>query len=73
MTGSGLSIRQLELADMDARRASIARRSTSIALAYWLHTPDEDRWFYRERVFTISARGFEGGALAAISLEADRS
>ena len=33
-----------------------------------LHTPEEDRWFYRERVFTgCQVHGaFEGGALAGI-------
>ena len=69
MTGSGLSIRQLELADMDAA-AGVHRAAFDHALPWLtgLHTPDEDRWFYRERVFTeCHVHGaFEGGALAAI-------
>jgi GNAT superfamily N-acetyltransferase len=69
MTGSGLIIRQLELADMDAA-AGVHRAAFDHALPWLtgLHTPDEDRWFYRERVFTgCQVHGaFEGGALAAI-------
>ena len=69
MTSSGLSIRQLELADMDAA-ASVHRTAFDHALPWLtgLHTSDEDRWFYRERVFTESHvhGAFEGDALAAI-------
>jgi GNAT superfamily N-acetyltransferase len=69
MTGSGLIIRQLEFADMDAA-ARVHRAAFDHALPWLtgLHTPDEDRWFYRERVFTeCHVHGaFEGGALAAI-------
>ena len=69
MTGSALIIRQLELADMDAA-AGVHRTAFDHALPWLtgLHTPDEDRWFYRERVFTgRQVHGaFEGGALAAI-------
>jgi GNAT superfamily N-acetyltransferase len=69
MTSSGLIIRQLELADMDAA-AGVHRRAFDQALPWLtgLHTPDEDRWFYRERVFTgCQVHGaFEGGALAGI-------
>jgi GNAT superfamily N-acetyltransferase len=52
MTSSGLSIRQLELADMDAA-ARVHRSSFDHALPWLtgLHTPEEDRWFYRERMF----------------------
>jgi GNAT superfamily N-acetyltransferase len=52
MTGSGLSIRQLELADMDAA-AGVHRAAFDHALPWLagLHTPEEDRWFYRERMF----------------------
>ena len=52
MTSSALSIRQLELADMDAA-ARVHRVSFDHALPWLagLHTPDEDRWFYRERMF----------------------
>jgi GNAT superfamily N-acetyltransferase len=52
MTGSGLSIRQLELADMGAA-ARVHRLAFDHALPWLtgLHTPDEDRWFYRERMF----------------------
>ena len=52
MTSSVLSIRQLELADMDAA-ARVHRSSFDHALPWLtgLHTPEEDRWFYRERMF----------------------
>jgi GNAT superfamily N-acetyltransferase len=52
MTGSGLSIRQLELTDMDAA-AGVHRAAFDHALPWLtgLHTPDEDRWFYRELMF----------------------
>ncbi len=66
---SGLSIRQLELAEMDAA-AGVHRVAFDHALPWLigLHTPEEDRWFYRERVFTeCQVHGaFEGGALVAI-------
>jgi GNAT superfamily N-acetyltransferase len=69
MTSSGLIIRQLELADMDAA-ARVHRTAFDHALPWLngLHTSDEDRWFYRERVFTgCQVHGaFEGGALAGI-------
>jgi GNAT superfamily N-acetyltransferase len=69
MTSSGLSIRQLELADMDAA-ACVHRTAFDHALPWLagLHTPEEDRWFYRERVFTgCQVHGaFEGGALTGI-------
>ena len=69
MMNSGLSIRQLELADMDAA-AGVHRTAFDHALPWLtgLHTPEEDRWFYRERVFTeCQVHGaFEGGALVAI-------
>jgi ribosomal protein S18 acetylase RimI-like enzyme len=69
MTGSGLSIRQLELADMDAA-ARVHRAAFDHALPWLrgLHTPDEDRWFYRERMFReCQVHGaFEDDALAAI-------
>ena len=52
MTSSVLSIRQLELADMDAA-ARVHRAAFDRALPWLtgLHTPEEDRWFYRERMF----------------------
>jgi putative acetyltransferase len=55
MTSSELitkPLRRLELADMDAA-ARVHRASFDHALPWLtgLHTPDEDRWFYRERVF----------------------
>jgi GNAT superfamily N-acetyltransferase len=45
-------LRQLELADMNAA-ARVHRAAFDHALPWLkgLHTPDEDRWFYRERVF----------------------
>ena len=54
---------------MDAA-ASVHRTAFDHALPWLagLHTPEEDRWFYRERVFTgCQVHGaFEGGALAGI-------
>jgi ribosomal protein S18 acetylase RimI-like enzyme len=48
-----MTVRRLELADMDAA-ARIHRAAFDHALPWLrgLHTPDEDRWFFRERVFT---------------------
>jgi GNAT superfamily N-acetyltransferase len=45
-------LRRLELADMDAA-ARVVRTSFDAALPWLagLHTPEEDRWFFRERVF----------------------
>ena len=47
-----MTVRRLELADMDAA-ARIHRAAFDHALPWLagLHTPDEDRWFFRERVF----------------------
>jgi GNAT superfamily N-acetyltransferase len=55
MTSSALSIRQLALADMDAA-ARVHRIAFDRALPWLtgLHTPEEDRWFYRERMFGTS-------------------
>ena len=49
---SDRSIRRLRLADMD-EAAGLHRASFDCALPWLagLHTPEEDRWFYRERVF----------------------
>ena len=46
-------LRQLKLADMDAA-ARVLRATFDHALPTLagLHTPEEDRWFFRERVFT---------------------
>jgi GNAT superfamily N-acetyltransferase len=69
MTASALIIRQLELADMDAA-ARVHRAAFDHALPWLrgLHTPDEDRWFYRERMFReCQVHGaVEAGALTAI-------
>ena len=45
-------LRKLELEDMD-RAAAVHRASLDHALPTLagLHTPDEDRWFFRERMF----------------------
>jgi ribosomal protein S18 acetylase RimI-like enzyme len=45
-------LRQLALEDMDSA-AGVHRRSFDRALPtlVGLHTPDEDRWFFKERVF----------------------
>jgi putative acetyltransferase len=60
-------LRSLELNDMD-QVAVLQRRSRDRALPWIkvLHTPEEDRWFFRERVFkTCQMWGyFEDGELA---------
>jgi len=62
-------LRQLELEDMDAA-ARVHRAAFDHALPWLkgLHTPDQDRWFYRERVFrTCRVWGaFEADALCGI-------
>ncbi|WP_298369296.1 GNAT family N-acetyltransferase [uncultured Bradyrhizobium sp.] len=69
MTSSGLSIRRRTLADMDAA-ARVHRAAFDDALPWLagLHTPDEDRWFYRERMFaTCTVWGaFDGEAMSGI-------
>jgi len=69
MTSSGLSIRRLTLADIDAA-ARVHRAAFDHALPWLagLHTPDEDRWFYRERMFaTCTLWGaFDGEALNGV-------
>ena len=59
-------LRQLELADMDAA-ARVLRASFDHALPWLagLHTPEEDRWFLRERVFPACAvwGAFDRGAM----------
>lgn len=62
-------LRRLALADMGA--AAQARRIAFDQAMPWLvglHTPDEDHWFYRERVFpTCCVWGrFDGAALSGI-------
>ncbi|MFY9952038.1 GNAT family N-acetyltransferase [Bradyrhizobium sp.] len=62
-------LRQLELDDMDSA-ARVHRASFDQALPWLagLHTPEEDRWFYRERVFkTCKTWGaFDGAAMIGI-------
>ena len=69
MTSSVLSIRQLELADMDAA-ARVHRTSFDHTLPWLigLHTPEEDRWFYRERMFKSCALwgAFDGDAMTGV-------
>jgi GNAT superfamily N-acetyltransferase len=61
--------RRLRLLDMEAA-ARVHREAFDHALPWLtgLHTPVEDRWFYRERVFkTCQVHGaFEGGGLTGI-------
>ena len=55
-------LRQLELDDMD-RAASVHRVSFDQALPTLagLHTPEVDRWFFRERIFaTCELWGYVG-------------
>ncbi|MGF6309341.1 GNAT superfamily N-acetyltransferase [Bradyrhizobium sp. i1.8.4] len=69
MTSSGLSIRRLALADMDAA-ARVHRAAFDDALPWLagLRTPDEDRWFYRERTFAACALwgAFDGEAMSGV-------
>lgn len=62
-------LRQLALADMGAA-AQVHRTAFDQAMPWLigLHTPDEDRWFYRERVFpTCRVWGrFDRDALSGI-------
>ncbi|WP_245329331.1 GNAT family N-acetyltransferase [Bradyrhizobium centrolobii] len=62
-------LRQLALADMGAA-AQVHRIAFDQAMPWLvgLHTPDEDRWFYRERVFaTCRVWGcFDGDVLSGI-------
>ena len=64
-----MTVRRLELADMDAA-AGVHRAAFDRALPWLkgLHTPDEDRWFFRERVFaTCEIWGaFDGAAMSGI-------
>jgi GNAT superfamily N-acetyltransferase len=64
-----LIIRRLQLHDMDAA-ARVHRAAFDHALPWLtgLHTSDEDRWFYRERMFTRCALwgAFDGGAMTGI-------
>jgi GNAT superfamily N-acetyltransferase len=64
-----LNIRRLQLADMDAA-ARVHRAAFDEALPWLagLHTPDEDRWFYRERMFvTCTLWGaFDGEAMSGV-------
>ncbi|MEY9494748.1 GNAT superfamily N-acetyltransferase [Bradyrhizobium elkanii] len=69
MTSSGLSIRRLTPADTDAA-AGVYRAAFDETLP-WLagpRTPDEDRWFYRERMFaTCTLWGaFDGAAMSGV-------
>jgi GNAT superfamily N-acetyltransferase len=62
-------LRRLELADMDSA-AQVLRTSFDQALPSLagLHTPEEDRWFFRERVFnTCEVWGaFEHAAMVGV-------
>ncbi|SEC15078.1 GNAT family N-acetyltransferase [Bradyrhizobium erythrophlei] len=66
---SELNIRRLQLADMDAA-ARVHRAAFDEALPWLagLHTPDEDRWFYRERMFATCALwgAFDGEAMSGV-------
>jgi GNAT superfamily N-acetyltransferase len=62
-------LRQLKLADMDAA-ARVLRIAFDRALPTLagLHTPEEDRWFFRERVFTTCEvwGAFDADAMTAV-------
>jgi hypothetical protein len=59
-------LRQLKLADMDAA-ARVHRTAFDHALPTLagLHTPEQDRWFFRERVFMTCEvwAAFDGDAM----------
>jgi GNAT superfamily N-acetyltransferase len=64
-----LAFRRLDRGDMDGA-ARVHRASFDHALP-WLkgrHTPEQDRWFYRERVFAICEiwGAFDQGALVGL-------
>jgi GNAT superfamily N-acetyltransferase len=64
-----MKTRSLRLPDMnEAARVHRAAFDHALPWLIGLHTPDEDRWFYRERVFTACQvhGAFEGEALAGI-------
>lgn len=69
MTSSALSIRRLAPADTDAA-ARVHRAAFDHALSWLagLHTPDEDRWFYRERMCVACTLwgAFDGEALTGV-------
>jgi GNAT superfamily N-acetyltransferase len=62
-------LRKLELADMDAA-AHVHRTAFDRALPTLagLHTPEEDRWFFRERVFNTCEMwgAFDGDAITGM-------
>jgi GNAT superfamily N-acetyltransferase len=62
-------LRQLQLADMDAA-ARVHRTAFDHALPTLagLHTPEEDRWFFRERVFMACEvwGAFDGDAMTGM-------
>ena len=62
-------LRQLKLEDMDAA-ARVVRTAFDQALPSLagLHTPEEDQWFFRERVFNTCEMwgAFDGAAMTAI-------
>ena len=64
-----MAVRRLELAEMDIA-ARIHRTAFDHALPSLagLHTPDEDRWFFRERVYSACEvwGAFDGGAMTGI-------
>src|ERR1700749_4779331 len=59
---------RLELADMDAAARIRAAFDHALPSLAGLHTPDEDRWFFRERVFAACEAwgAFDGAAMTAI-------
>src|SRR4030088_2085393 len=62
-------LRQLELEDMDAA-AQVLRTAFDHALPWLagLHTPEQDRWFFRERVFKACEvwGAFDGTAMTGM-------
>jgi GNAT superfamily N-acetyltransferase len=62
-------LRQLELADMDeAARLHRAAFDQALPWLAGLHTPEEDRWFFRERVFASCEvwGAFDGGMMTGM-------
>ncbi|MFB9267848.1 GNAT family N-acetyltransferase [Bradyrhizobium erythrophlei] len=64
-----MTTRRLQLSEMDAA-ARVHRAAFDHALPWLagLHSPDEDRWFYRERMFATSTLwgAFDGEAMTGV-------
>ncbi len=67
-------LRRLELADMDgAARVHRAAFDRALPTLAGLHTPEQDRWFFRERVFAVCEvwGAFDGAMTGMIAFRKD--